>query len=62
MSGPISSIMAKGDIKAGEEIYMDYKYLPNEFPFDHLWYHEMKENYLKELEEEEKQQQTRKEL
>ena len=30
---------------------MDYKYTPGRFPYDHLWYHEMKEKYQKEDEE-----------
>ena len=39
------------DIKAGEELFVDYGYVKGDFPWDHLWYHEAKEIYLKELKE-----------
>ena len=50
--GPISSITATKDIAAGEEIFVNYNYPKDVFPFDHLWYQEMKAQYLQEEEDE----------
>ena len=53
--GLISQVVAFDDIKAGEEIFVDYGYGPSDFPADHLWYHEAKAKYKREMESEKQQ-------
>ena len=36
----ISAVETTKDVKAGEEIFVDYKYPKGPFPADYPWYHE----------------------
>ena len=44
--GTIEGVFTMRDVAKGEELLVDYGYSPLEFPYDYLWYHKAKKEFM----------------